>query len=214
MTERPNKTNTVGKQFGRLTAIRRLPSSTNSNYKWEFKCDCDTVIVAYMGNVKSGRTQSCGCLLKEFSFKHGFSESERLYQTWRNMKSRCYYEGSPFYKRYGGRGIKVYKAWRENYLAFREYVINLPNFPVELLSLEPNKDKITIDRIDNNKDYTPGNVRWSSPEEQQRNKENTLFVTYKNKRVSLARLCEIKRVSRGTVYKRLKRGWTLESALA
>lgn len=90
--------------------------------------------------------------------------SSRLYMLWRNMKCRCYLEGNPSYKYYGGRGIEVCPQWRDDFEAFMRDV-----------GQHPGKGW-TLDRIDAYKDYEPGNVRWATPKTQARNRTDTILT--------------------------------------
>lgn len=96
---------------------------------------------------------------------HGQSKT-RLYGVWRGMKSRCTNPNHPKYKDYGGRGIDVYDGWKHDFLAFHEWAVANgydENAPIGQCSL---------DRIDNNKGYYPGNCRWATAKEQSYNKRN------------------------------------------
>ena len=84
------------------------------------------------------------------------------YSRWKDMKKRCYNPNCRVYKHYGGRGIQVYKNWRENFWEFHDY----------LEGLEGYEDGLTMDRINNDGDYTPGNIRWAPKGTQMRNRRN------------------------------------------
>jgi len=157
-----------GDRFGRLTVIRELPIRIKPNGQHYrvllLKCDCGNEKIVPLGHLKSGHTKSCGCLNKEFlsnlSYSHG-KTGTRLYRTWAYIKSRCYNPNVAAYPDYGGRGIIMYKEWLNNPLMFIEYCKTLENWDDESLS---------IDRIDNNGNYEPNNIRFTTQEIQCRNK--------------------------------------------
>ena len=94
-------------------------------------------------------------------FKHGASGS-RAHRAWLAMRSRCYKENNPDYPRYGGRGITVCTLWLNDFGAFKDHVSQLPHY---------NERGRSLDRIDNDGHYEPGNVRWSTRQEQAWNRE-------------------------------------------
>ena len=103
--------------------------------------------------------------------KHGESRT-RLYQTWINMRRRCYDPGHAGYKNYGGRGITVYEAWIYSYEKFRDYVSG---------QLGPRSRGDTLDRRDNDGNYEPGNICWASRQMQARNQRRGPRGSYKGK---------------------------------
>ena len=133
--------------------------------KASFRCHCNNVFETQIKHVKLGNVISCGCS-KKGVFTHGLRHHE-LYTTWINMKDRCYNENSPNYKYYGERGITVCNEWITSPKEFISYISALPNSGIRGLSL---------DRIDNNSNYEPGNLRWTDAFVQSRNRR----LTYAN----------------------------------
>jgi hypothetical protein len=125
----------------------------------------------------------------------------RIYRTWHSMKARCEWEGADCYRHYGGRGIKVCERWQ-----------SFENFYVDMK--EGYSDDLTIERIDTNGNYEPGNCRWATNMEQQANKRNNRVLEYKGELLHMAELCRRTGVSKMKMVDRLGRGMTPEEAVA
>lgn len=144
----------VGKKFGSWTVVC-FWHVKGSAYYYSCICDCGTRGLVVRNNLITGNSTCCGCTRKPVT-THGL-RNHRLYQTWRNMLSRCYKPSRPDYKHYGGRGIFVKKEWH-NIEKFIEDMY--PSFPGNPYSL---------DRIDNDLGYCKENCRWASIKEQRVN---------------------------------------------
>src|SRR3990167_5792424 len=142
-------------KFNNLTAIKY--TDTNKKYRkiWLFKCDCGKEKKLPMTSVKCGAIKSCGCL----RIKHGMYKT-KIYTTWAQMKSRCDNTKSPHFKRYGGRGIKVCKHW----MKFENFYKDM--FPTW-------KEGLSIDRINNDGNYSKKNCRWATAKIQSNNTSYT-----------------------------------------
>jgi hypothetical protein len=151
----------AGDRFGLLTAVAFVGRSAYRESRWMFKCDCGNETECLVNNVKRGHTKSCGCLRPErrrdLRPSHQDGRSTREYKTWENMKQRCFNPRRHNWKHYGGRGITVCDRWRDSFDAF-------------LADVGPRPVGRTLDRIDPNDHYRPGNVRWASPKEQRANR--------------------------------------------
>ena len=135
--------------------------------------------------------------------KHGLSKT-RLHTIWHSMYCRCYYKSTNQYKNYGGKGIKVCENWKhqEGFINFYNWAIN-----------NGYNETLTLDRIDNTKDYCPENCRWSTSKFQSNHKTNNRILEYNGVEHTLSEWCEIYNINIVTFSDRLKRGWTLEQAL-
>lgn len=106
---------------------------------------------------------------------HGMTGS-KIYRTWAHIKGRCYKETDKQYKDYGARGITMCTEWKNSFTVFYDYVSKLPNFNVHGYSL---------DRINNNGNYEPNNVRWADSKTQNNNKRNVHLILYNGKSQTL-----------------------------
>jgi hypothetical protein len=170
---------------------------------WLCHCDCGGLKVVREDSLKQGRTTQC----KECSdaqsaknrTKHGMTDHP-LFDTWKNMIGRCYDENHTSYMYYGGRGIQVVERWHkvENFVA----------------DMDPRPDGYTLDRIDNNEWYSPGNCRWASRIEQANNTSNNSIITYKGVTRTVAEWSRILGILDSTIRERLKAGWPVERVLS
>ena len=119
---------------------------------------------------------------------------KKLYYTWAGMKKRCRDTQNP---NYGGRGINVYPAWGNDFQAFYDYVSKLEHF---------GEKGYTLDRIDNDGNYEPGNLRWTTSKKQIRNRQCTLMVEYQGKQMPLAEIAELLGVKYKTLFRRYEDG--------
>lgn len=120
------------------------------------------------------------------------------------MYCRCYYPSTNQYKNYGGKGIKVCEDWQHI-----EGFINFYNWAIE----NGYDETLTLDRIDNNKDYCPENCRWENLKNQSNHRTNNVFYTFNGETKTSKQWCDQYKISQTTLNDRLKRGWTLEQAL-
>jgi hypothetical protein len=162
----------MGIKYGRLTAVELRGRDKRGNASWLFRCDCGNEIIASGGDVRQGNTKSCGCLQKqkvsERNFKHGDARRgarTRLHRVWQGMISRCEDAAEPAYKNYGGRGIAVCIEWHD-YPPFKAWALS-----------HGYDEGLEIDRIENEGDYEPGNCRFVTRQENQRNTRRTILIT-------------------------------------
>jgi hypothetical protein len=203
------KIDMVGKRFGRLVVIGRADDIDPGRPRWLCRCDCGNERVVRGISLRKGDTKSCGCiqkermkLLSESHITHGKSKT-RLYRIWFNIKCRCYKSSFPDYARYGGRGIKVCDEWKDNFQAFYDW--STSNGYLE---------NLTIDRIDNDGDYSPQNCRWVNTEVQNNNTRRNYYITLNGETLTLSQWAKKCGINRNTLYSRItKYGWSVERAL-
>lgn len=189
----------TGKKFGKLEVIGVHDTGSRKTY-YVCRCDCGNVKVVRADALISGATKSCGCIKKEqdktnltANHKHKMSGT-RIYETWQDMKRRCYNKQNARYDRYGGRGITVCDEWLNNFQSFYDWAIS-----------NGYSDDLTIDRIDNDGNYEPSNCRWSTAKEQCNNRGSNINITIGNATKSLRCWCEIFNVDYKKVHARYKR---------
>jgi len=148
----------TGQKFGRLTVIKLIRINKHRKPVWLCQCKCGNKTEVAGTNLKSGNTQSCGCLYEDIAITHGMCGTA-TYDSWASMKNRCNNPNDPSYKNYGGRGIKVCERWQK-----------FENF-FEDMGVKPKK--LTIERTDNDGNYGPENCTYATRQEQSRNSRNT-----------------------------------------
>lgn len=166
--------NLSGKKFGRWTVLRRAYNHPGRTY-WKCQCSCGKIkdVVGYTLTHK--QTFSCGCLAAEkasvrsklTSRVHGETIKKTIsteYSAWQSMKTRCYNKNTHYYKYWGGRGIKVCDRWLQSFESF-----------LNDMGRRPTK-KHSVDRVDNNGDYSPENCRWATASQQRKNMRSRKVV--------------------------------------
>jgi hypothetical protein len=187
------------------TFLTRIGNGTKP-YHDLYRCACGREKEVNRYTFRDGEARSCGCMTGAFiSAKkrtHGQSigRETRTYRAWQAMRRRCYYVKHKNYLDYGGRGITVCDRWRES---FESFLADMGDAPGEF----------TLDRIDNDGNYEPGNCRWVDQAEQKRNTRASHNVTYAGKTQCVAAWAEELGISYRTLMARLVRGWSVERAL-
>jgi len=168
----------AGKRFGKrvvrsYTEPRKRPNGKLREYVI-CDCDCGSVDEVALDNLLQGKSQQCRkCQHSEHSQRittHGATKTKEWY-AWRNMKNRCYRQSDKRYKDYGGRGVRVCSRWVDS---FEEFLKDVGPAPSCNHSLE---------RVNTDWDYEPGNVRWATDHEQRRNKRNNVWLQHTNGRI-------------------------------
>jgi hypothetical protein len=194
--------NEVGNRYGRLKVIAQAKKPRNSRSAfWLCRCDCGKEIVARGWDLRNGRYISCGCSLHDgHRRKHG-DYGTRLYSIWNNMRHRCTDTYSKGFPHYGGRGISVCNDWND-YESFRCWALS-----------NGYSENLTIDRIDVNGNYEPSNCRWISMKEQALNKRTNHFLECDGKRKTVKEWADEIGICQGTLFTRLRRGWSDEQII-
>ncbi|EGO2129171.1 hypothetical protein OGA59_004515 [Salmonella enterica] len=192
-----------GEVYGRLTVISFTGEVKRGSKVFKCSCSCGNEKNVLASNLRHGITQSCGCLAsdrkKERMTKHGLSKS-RLFKIWEGMKGRCNDKDD---KDYGGRGI----SYHESFQTFEGFLKGLP---------AGYNNGLTLDRIDVNGNYEPGNLRWASRKEQSNNRRDNVRVTDPKSGdvLTLSELSDRYGLPYRKFHQRLVRGWSLEDALS
>lgn len=197
-----------GERYGRLVIKRFVRTAPGWNYFWECECDCGKSVTVSLSNLLGGSTKSCGCLRRDQNVKrwtkHGQAKTgraTRLYRTWSHMRLRCNSPKNQDYRYYGARGIRVCDEWNE-YAAFEAWA----------LANGYRKD-LTIERIDNDGDYTPDNCAWVPRSVQARNRRNNRRLDHDGRSLTIAEWAEVLGISAANIRNRLHMGWDVHRAL-
>lgn len=197
----------TGQRFGRLVAIELdddyISPAGYRKKRWRCKCDCGNNVTVWAGNLLSGHTYSCGCAhlekMAKGNPKHGKCHT-RLYNIYCGIIQRCENKNSEYYYRYGQRGIKMCEEWRNDFELFYNWAIN-----------NGYKESLSIDRINNNKDYCPDNCRWATRVEQANNTSRSHFIEFNGEKKTIAEWEKETGIT-GLSY-RINAGWDIELAL-
>ena len=166
----PPKLNLKGQMFGRLTVICEAEPKicgARAFTQWICQCACGASVTTYGNGLRSGHVKSCGCLKSELTSQRNQKHEKgvidsNIYKIWKTMRSRCENKNSQVYKHYGARGISVCERWK----SFDAFSKDVGARPVGT----------TLDRIDNDGNYEPGNVRWATHKVQHNNKRSNVMV--------------------------------------
>ena len=194
----------TGHRFGRLVVVKKQ-GVKGGRPAWLCKCDCGSEVTVRGNDLRRGATQSCGCLhrdqLIERNTTHGLC-GNRLYNIWGCMVQRCYNSNTPCYNLYGGRGITICDEWRNDFKSFYDWAM-----------AHGYEDNLTIDRIDNDKGYSPENCRWITIKEQGNNRSTNRRLEYNGERHTISEWGELLGIDSEIISSRLRRGWSIEKTL-
>lgn len=197
-----------GQRFGRLVVVGFSHTKRWRAY-WYCRCACGTVKSIRGDSLRSGRIVSCGCYNREIripasvaaSTTHGMSGTPE-HNAWKAMKGRCDNPNNREYPYYGGRGIQVCARWRESFETFYADMGPRPS------------RKHSLDRIDNDGDYSPDNCRWATRIMQANNKSSNRILEFNGKRQTIAEWSRETGISEKNITGRLnRRGWSIERTL-
>ena len=200
----------IGRRFGRLevVGIRRERRGKRNTIMAHCRCDCGSEKDVFWQALADGRVKSCGCLNRELTAKRGHDNARhggcgtRLYRIFRSMRERCERPRHMHYANYGGRGIKVCPEWRGNFAAFREWATS-----------HGYADNLSIDRIDNDRGYSPDNCRWVDTRAQGNNRRTCHLLTVSGQTHTISQWAKLTGIGKTTIKERMRRGWSAERAL-
>lgn len=201
----------IGNKYGRLEVLAYSGHEAH-RHKYQCRCECGSIIVVERSSLLSGHTKSCGCLHNSVRWKNRVTHGGTIrnadgklhnpeYLAWVSMRARCRTETHSAYHNYGGRGITVCDAWANNFESFLQDVGRRPS------------KQHSLDRIDNDRGYEPGNVRWSTRTDQGNNRRTNVVLDYNGKAMTMSQWAEELGMSKNTLHCRLKSGMPLEEAL-
>jgi hypothetical protein len=200
----------TGKKYGRLLVLSEVARTDPKKRRFLCLCDCGQRTERNLNALRTGHVRSCGCLHIETLAenrtkgprgqppkhgKHGTPE----YGSWISMRQRCNNPKKKCFEHYGGRGIKVCERWD----AFANF----------LQDMGPRPEGHSLDRIDVNGNYEPGNVRWATQQQQLENTRVAKLVTIDGRTQTIAAWSREKGLNLGQVQQRISYGWTLEDAI-
>lgn len=192
----------TGQRFGRLTVVGYAGKNKQRFALWLCQCDCGTKRTVRSSSLRCGFAKSCGCLQKETAAArtttHGLS-SRPEFRNWTSMLARC---SNPSNPDYGGRGITVCARWRESFAAF-----------FEDMGPKPDGHRISIERLNNDGHYEPGNCVWATPKDQTRNSRRNRLLTHDGKTMCVSEWSEETGIPSSVLFSRLYHGWSVERAL-
>lgn len=201
-------------KIGRLTLIDEGPRARDGHRQWNTVCDCGTNKIVCEKQLIAGTSKSCGCLQRELggrrSTRHGLSawnkeKQSYLYITWNSIIQRTQNPNNHGYAHYGARGIGLHPEWRFD---FKKFLIDIESE----LGIRPSKD-YSLDRINNDAGYIPGNLRWATRKQQKRNSRTTKMVTFMGIQKPQIEWAETYGIPASILSARLTSGWEIRKAL-
>ena len=195
----------TGQRFGRLVVLKR--DGKDFPTKWICKCDCGKECSVFAENLRRGHTTSCGCFRDEnrgnLKRTHGYSKT-RIYGVWGKIKARCCNPNNPSFPRYGGRGITICDEWENDPMAFINWAY------ANGYREDAEYGETTVDRIDNNKGYSPDNCRIADAQIQSNNRRSNKRITYNGETHTVAEWSRILNVNQQTLTSGLWSGMSFE----
>ncbi len=194
----------VGSIFGRWTVVDPdAGRSKSGNRLVNCRCECGNTGLVVAAKLKNGWSTSCGCFAserqRELHTIHGWSKTA-TYRTWIKIRDRCQNKSAAKYLDYGGRGISVCERWQK----FENFLADMGEKP---------SPEYSLDRINNDGDYEPGNCRWADAKMQANNRRSSRFIEFDGNRKTIAQWADQTGLSQPMIFKRLQRGWSVEQTL-
>jgi len=195
----------TGQRFGRLLVVDRAPNHIcpGGSYAvvWNCVCDCGKHVQVLANSLRNGSNKSCGCYRRDKRTTHNKRQT-RLYTIWSKMRQRCNNPRNPQFSDYGGRGIKICEEWT-NFELFYQWALS-----------NGYSDNLSIDRIDNDKGYSPDNCRWADACTQANNRRFCRYITFNGETRTVSQWAAILGIEANTLRGRIYKGWTIERALS
>lgn len=195
--------NLEGQKFGRLTVLYNATEAPTKEKpypkkKWMCMCDCGVKKIVGTDPLVTGKSKSCGCLNREMvsnvNRTHGESKT-RLYEIWKSMRSRCSKPHNTGYSYYGGRGIRVCEEWDNDFLPFKRWAVE-----------SGYNDSLTIERIDPDGNYEPGNCTWATRKQQSINRRSTHYIEVNGERRFIKEWAAIIGVCPAAIHQAIRKG--------
>lgn len=199
------RTTLAGERFTRLTVVSLDKEVGNGGRRyWVCLCDCGATTKVTTSKLRAGSTKSCGCYaadsLRNIRLRHGMVKSPE-FKAWSEMRQRCGNKNNHNYYNYGGRGITVCERWS----SFESFIVDMGYKPSCEHSLE---------RVDNNRGYSPDNCIWADKTTQARNRRTNLVFTLGGRTSCLSEWCELLSLDSSVVYQRIRKlKWSFEKAI-
>lgn len=189
----------AGEKFGEWTVLERAGKASSGNYKWLCECSCGNKVEVDGNSLRGGRSTGC----RRCAVPHNRTEysGDPIQTIWAGMKQRCYDPNQARYERYGGRGIYICDKWLKEPKKFYEWAYDNGYYK-----------GMSIDRINNDKGYSPENCRIIPLKDQGRNRRSNRHIEINGEIKIMNEWCKIFEINRSTVRGRLKRGWNTEDA--
>lgn len=198
----------VDAMYGFMTVLGNAPPRGNRGEMWlRVRCVCGTEMEVSSYKLRTGHTKSCGCqkrnlIVSTMKWKGLSKPYAAEYTAWRHMNDRCHNPEHPNYPPYGGRGIRVCARWRESFETF-----------LDDLGARPSS-KHSLDRVDNDGNYEPGNCRWATRFEQDSNTSRVHLLEFNGERLTIREWSRRTGINREVLRRRVRiLGWSPERAL-
>lgn len=198
------KSQLKGLQFGQLLVVEEAGQDKFGRYLWECVCSCGTITQATTSKLLRGYKKSCGCArgdafaayVEQKKLNAKYTQHARARGIWKKMISRCHNPEDKSYVWYGARGIQVCEDWH----TWENFLRDMGDPP----------DGLSLDRVNNNGDYEPGNCRWATPKQQSRNRRGVIHVSldapgHEGEKYVVADVAQILDIPATTLYARLRR---------
>ena len=203
----------AGHVYGRLTVLYRAANDAHGCVRWHCRCVCGAEVDVEATKLRAGTVRSCGCLSRELTVqrnkartgtkRNGYSHTVE-YAALAAAHKRCENPKTPGYAYYGGRGIKVCPQWSLSKAGYEAFLAEVGPRP---------GDGYSLDRIDVNGDYAPGNVRWATAEQQANNRRSNRTLVFNGMELTVAQWARRLHLTDAAVHARLQAGLPLDQVL-